>query len=332
MGESGGGPHRVLSVVGAGRSGTTVLASILGEVAGVASAGELRFLWGRGVQEGRPCGCGDPPAECPVWAPVVAETVDHLRSRRPAAGLDDLVDAQRAVARPRSFPRLLRTVGPADAGPSTWPELDLVRDTTATAVRALARVTGASVVVDTSKRPVDAAVMASTPDLDVRVVHLVRDPRAVVHSWRRAKSFTAGGQTRTMGTRGMAGTVRRWSANAMFAEGLRRRMGPERWLSLRYEDFAAHPRTSVESILDFLDIAAPSPFRDDRTALLHPNHIVAGNPSRFTTGEVTIRADDAWQREMPIRDQRLVASLTWPLLLRHGYRVGTPGDRRAAPR
>jgi hypothetical protein len=39
---------KVLSIVGAGRSGTTVLASILGEVGGFASAGELRWLWERG--------------------------------------------------------------------------------------------------------------------------------------------------------------------------------------------------------------------------------------------------------------------------------------------
>ena len=64
---------------------------------------------------------------------------------------------------------------------------------------------------------------------------------------------------------------------------------------------------------------ATAPFTDDRTARLHPNHIVAGNPSRFTTGDVTIRSDDAWTREMPLRDQRLVAGLTLPLLFRYGY-------------
>lgn len=329
MGESGGDPPRVLSVVGAGRSGTTVLASILGEVTDVTSAGELRFLWGRGVQEGRPCGCGRGPAECPVWEPVVAATLDHLGARRPAAGLGDLVDAQRAVARPRAFPRVLRAVDRGGHDPEGWDDLSLVRDTTATAVRTLARVTGASVVVDTSKRPVDAAVMASATDLDVRVLHLVRDPRAVVHSWRRSKSFTAGGQTRTMGTRGLAGTVRRWTANALFAEALRRRIAPDRWLHLRYEDFAAQPRRSVESILEFLDVDGAVPFQDDHTARLGANHIVAGNPSRFTTGEVTIRTDDAWQREMPLRDQRLVASLTLPLLLRHGYPLAPRGGRSA---
>ena len=69
------------------------------------------------------------------------------------------------------------------------------------------------------------------------------------------------------------------------------------------------------------EIGAPAvtPFVDARTARLYPNHIVAGNPSRFTTGEVTIRSDDAWKREMPLWDQRVVAALTLPLRMRYGY-------------
>ena len=49
-----GAPIKVLSVTGAGRSGTTVLASILDGFEGFASAGEVRRLWERGVAEGRP--------------------------------------------------------------------------------------------------------------------------------------------------------------------------------------------------------------------------------------------------------------------------------------
>ena len=319
MSMSGRGRLRVLSVVGAGRSGTTVLASILGEVDGFTSAGELRFLWSRGVREGRPCGCGRPPTECPVWEPVIAATRHRLASSLPPSTVDDLVAAQDDLKRPTAFPRVLRTLDAAPSARAAWPALALVRDTMATAVLTLAGTTAASVVVDTSKRPLDAAVMAGLPDVDGYVLHLVRDPRAVVHSWRRAKSFTIDGGTRTMGTRGLGGTVRRWTSNALYAEALRRRLPPERWLHLRYEDFAARPRESIESILAFLGAPGPAPFADDHTARLNPNHIVAGNPSRFTTGEVSIRRDDAWHREMPLRDQRLVASMTLPLLLRHGY-------------
>ncbi len=308
----------VLSVVGAGRSGTTVLASLLNEVDGITSAGELRWLWERGLRDGRPCGCGRPPAECPVWGPVVAESQNLLAGAIPPPTVDDLIAAQHDLKRMSAFPGVLRTVAadPARRGPAALP---LVRDAMARACRTLAGTTGANVVVDTSKRPLDAAVIATVPHLDTCVLHVVRDPRAVVHSWSRAKTFRAAGEDRTMGSRGLASSVRRWTGNALYAEALRRRYPPQRWLHIRYEDFAARPRATLEQILAFVGAPAGTPFTDDRTARLRPNHIVAGNPSRFTTGEVTIRSDDAWKRDMSRGDQQLVASLTWPLRARYGY-------------
>jgi hypothetical protein len=78
---------KVLSIVGSGRSGTTVLAAILGEVAGFFDAGELHWVWGRSLVEQRPCGCGRPPAKCPIWSRVV-EGVFGVppRTRPPAEG------------------------------------------------------------------------------------------------------------------------------------------------------------------------------------------------------------------------------------------------------
>ena len=312
---------KVLSVVGAGRSGTTVLAGILGELDGVVSAGELRFLWERGLASDRPCGCGSQPVDCPVWGPVSAAAGRALAVDWPGVDIDTIIAAQHELKRRRNFPRVLRTMTQAQPD---WPALLLVRAAIGAACLALAEVTSARIVVDTSKRPLDAAVLAGVPDIDHYVLHIVRDPRAVVHSWRRTKAFTAGGQSRTMGTRSLPSTTRRWSANCLSAEALRRRVPVARWSHLRYEDFADDPRSAVQAIVELLgEPKTTSPFLDDHTVLLHPNHIVAGNPSRFTTGPVTIRADMAWRSQMPVRDQQLVSMLTFPLLRRYGYRGRT---------
>jgi hypothetical protein len=70
--------------------------------------------------------------------------------------------------------------------------------------------------------------------------------------------------------------------------------------------------------------------------VLGANHIVAGNPSRFETGPVAVRADDEWRRRLPRRSQLLVALLTMPLLRRFGYvgrHDGKPQPQQpAAPR
>lgn len=316
---------KVLSVVGAGRSGTTVLASILGELDGFTSAGELRWLWERGVRDGRPCACGRPPEECTVWSTVLDDVRAALAERLPTTDVEAVVAAQHEVAARRRLPRLFGSIGTASPD---WKALETVRTVIGAACFSLAAGTGARVVVDTSKRPADAAVLAGLPDVDHYVLHIVRDPRAVVHSWRRAKTFTTGGQTRTMGTRSLGSTVRRWWSSGLWTEGLRRHVPGSHWMHMRYEDFAAEPRRAVEELMSFMGESGPTPFVDDHTVRLRPNHIVAGNPSRFTTGAVTIRADEEWRRQMSRRDRLLVSGLTMPLMRRYGY---TRRDGAAAP-
>lgn len=307
---------KVLSMVGAGRSGTTILASILGEVDGVLGAGELRWLWERGVLAGRPCGCGSSPVDCPVWGPVIERAVQRLGGRDAQETAQRIVAAQREVGRRKNLPRVLASTG---GGPSDWPALRLVQEATGATCEALMHTTGMRTLVDTSKRPIDAAIVASVPGIDHYVLHVVRDPRAVAHSWSRVKTFTTAGTTRTMGRLGARSTARRWVTNALAAEALRRRTPRARWHHLRYEDFAVEPRPSVEAILEFLQHAGPPPFLDDETVGLGPNHIVSGNPNRFTTGRVTIRSDEAWRLEMPKPKQRGVALAAFPLMVRYGY-------------
>lgn len=314
MGASGAS-LKVLSIVGAGRSGTTVIASILGEVPGFASGGEIRWLWRRGVVEGRPCACGLPPTECPVWAPVVKQTLAAVEVEDDDP-LQAIIAAQSEVAMTRHRLRVMRS---AAEPTTTWTALHRVRTAIGTACHALSSATGSTVVVDSSKRPHDAAVIAALPDISHYVLHVVRDPRAVAYSWRRAKSFTVSGQTRTMGTRRLGGSVTRWNTNSWGAELLRRRIPEERWLRLRYEDFCADPQVACQAITRLLGEDGAPPFDSADVVRLRPGHLVAGNPSRFEVGAVRIRLDEEWRTGMSTRDQRVVTGATYPLGRRYGY-------------
>jgi hypothetical protein len=305
-------PTKVLSIVGPGRSGTTILASVLGEAEGVVSVGELRWLWRRGLLERRSCGCGLAPDECPVWSAVVAQAVAG-RTETTA----EIAAAQDELASRRHRMRALRS---AVGGNTGWPALERVRAVTAQLIPAIAEVTGARVIVDSSKRAQDAAVLAALDEVDHYVLHMVRDPGAVAFSWqRRDKTVRVAGGTRAMATRRLVPSVARWSENCASAEALRRYVRPERWLFLRYEDFAAEPRAAVAGILAFLGEKPAPPFVDEDTVVLGLNHTVAGNPNRFRVGPVRIALDDEWGRRMPRHQQLAVRALTLPFLLRYHY-------------
>ena len=314
---------KILSIVGPGRSGTTVLAGILGAVDGVVDVGELRWLWRRGLLERRTCGCGLPVDECPLWSAVVAKVMAG-RSESPTEFASEVADAQELLISRR---HRLRVINSAAAG-AEWPPLEPVKAVTAQLVRGVAEATEERVVVDSSKRAQDAAVLTGLPDVDHYVLHMVRDPRAVAFSWgRRDKTIRVAGGTRPMGSRGLLSSVSRWMENGIGAMALRRHLPADRWMFLRYEDFATQPRATISRILAFLGEDGSAPFVDDDTVELDVNHTVAGNPNRFKVGPVTIRLDDEWRRRMPRHRQVLVQALTWPLRRRLSARA--PGGPRA---
>jgi Sulfotransferase family len=315
----------VLYIAGTGRSGSTVLANVLGEVAGCVSVGELRYLWERGLIENRLCGCGAAFLDCPFWGEVLQ-----------AAFGDALPDAARMqalqgkAARMRSLPRLLLARGRSDrvtAGTGGLPE-HLQR-----LYAAVLQVSGARVVVDSSKLPSHAVLLDSTPGLDVTVVHLVRDPRAAAFSWRRKKEQPDRRTPGYMERRGVGKSVALWLVWNAAIEFLWRGRR-DRYVRVSYEDFVADPRIAVTRICAAAGIpvdtaATAGVFLADRTVRLGVSHTVAGNPARLRHGPVALRLDDEWASAMPVRDRLLVTVGAAPLLGRYGYPV-LPGPRGSA--
>jgi len=322
----------VLSLVGPDRSGTTVLGNILGEVEGITNAGEMRWLWRRGLRERRPCGCGRPPVECPRWSDVLDRARPELtRSTRREdfdAAVSEVMTAQGEVLALRNRVRLLSSVNSRELD---WPALSCTRAVTAELCRSLVEVTGAPLIVDTSKLVAVAALLAGDDRIDHYVLQVTRDPRAVAFSWQRPKPLPLAGGMGTMATVGTSSTVAWWMLASLEAELLRRRIPRDRWMLLKYEDFVQHPKASVDRVLAFLEVSAPGPFVADDTVALGTNHTLAGNPNRFRTGLVQIREDDEWRSRMAQRDRIIIGAAAYPLLVRYGYplRTGLHGSKLA---
>ncbi|NLE81777.1 MAG: sulfotransferase, partial [Rhodococcus sp.] len=52
---------------------------------------------------------------------------------------------------------------------------------------------------------------------------------------------------------------------------------------------------------------------DETVVLLGTDHTVSGNPMRFRSGAVAVRADDRWRTEMPSLARVFVSVVTTPL-------------------
>src|SRR5580704_1912373 len=305
----------VLYIAGTGRSGSTVLANILGEVDGVFAAGEVRYLWQRGLKEGRLCGCGLTVRDCPVWSRVLAAAGQLDDAER----VDAIVSMLQRTGRIRNLPGVLAGSVVPRLDPAESHALAPARDALGDLYAAIADVTGCRVIVDSSKLPAYANVLAATPGIDLRVVHLIRDPRGAAYSWSSRKTLADGAARSHMEQIGPAKSAVLWDIWNL-AGGVLFKGGPDRYLRLRYEDFVSDPPGSIRAILGMVGIKdADLPFINSNEARTTPNHSVAGNPDRLRHGVITLRSDDRWRLAMKPRNRRLVSTLTSPLLLRYGY-------------
>jgi hypothetical protein len=306
-------PVKVLYVAGLGRSGSTILANALGQVEGFFSGGELNFIWKHTLIENRLCGCGRPARECPFWGPVFEEEFGGQSE----ALAREMMRLQYSGARTRHIPMMLTEGGRR----KIRGRLGEFLDNTERLYAAIQSVAGSRVIVDTSKEPAYGYALGMVPGIDLRVLHLVRDPRAAAYSWAKKKRQPDSTDREFMHRKTPTQSAVLWDAWNAAIEALWRRM-PARYLRLRYEDFIADPRRGFEEILNLTgEDVAELPLVGERDVKLGISHTVSGNPNRFDTGTVELRQDRAWQEQMKSRDRALVTALTLPLLARYHYSV-----------
>ncbi|MEC9341761.1 MAG: sulfotransferase [Pseudomonadota bacterium] len=298
----------VIFVVGYGRSGSTLLDRLLGCAEGTVSTGELRNLWRRGFQKNQRCSCGSAFADCPFWCAVIAEAFPD--------GVPD-PGAVLAVRRRANAVRRVRQIvrGAALSAPERE-YLDLWRRI----YRAIGQVSGADVIIDSSKDAGHAFFFAGAQGVDARYIHLIRDGRAAAFSRTRVKlrPEVQGGGAR-MRVRNPLRSALRWGAVNAEIDRLGRGSAPI--TRLRYEDLLRDPlatlRTTVAAL--GLDLDYPDTLLRDGEVSLAPNHMVSGNPVRFQTGGVALREDQEWRQAMPRRHRLGVEFIARAGLRRYGY-------------
>ena len=176
----------------------------------------------------------------------------------------------------------------------------------------------ATILIDSSKR-LHGFVLAAIPEIELHVLHLVRDARATVYSWTRKKEYQKEQNNVIYFPRYnpfFASIL--WCFDNISAELLGFQC--KRYLRIRYEDFIQSPVVIIKKILSFIEEPQmPMPVFEGSRINLDVQHSLSGNPVRFKRGEHIIKSDYNWEKNLSLITQKAVVCISWPFLLRYGY-------------
>jgi hypothetical protein len=282
---------QVIYVMGAGRSGSTILGVTLGNYDGVFYAGELDGWLGR---SGEPQ--IDDEARVRFWRSV--------RERVPGASELFGRSAERSLERSMSLFRVHRWRARRGMRAS-------YRRIAEDLYRAVAAAAGTPMIVDTSHYPLRARELRELGGIDFHLIYLMRDPQSVVASFNNKDVAQYTKSTLTT-------NLYLWLTN-LLCVWVFLRQPRDRRLVVRHEDFVADPQSVTGQILRCAGVVAAAP---DFSAL--------GTGVAFQ-GNRVIRSERIALKSEPDRAVRRsaltsVLQFPWTLLLsRLRPRASTPG-------
>jgi hypothetical protein len=297
----GSGTVRYVCIPGSPFTGSTLLGRLLNEHPQCASIGAAVGLIARADLSTYRCSCGRLFRECEFWHQIEGRTRElghpvnvfstnfwntHLRlspNRLINAalvrslgrdGLNRLRDALVLKA-----PRVRAAV--AEMGWNSW--------SLASAVLERA---GKSVFVDTSRDHQRPKYLAMHPRLDLRVIHLVRDPRGNSASIMKHTGTD------------VSTAARQWKHYNVEAARVRQYLPAGSWMSLRYEELCADPTGVLDRIADFVGVDRARPDQGAQTGDAH----IIGNKARLR-GRSEIREDRSWEETLGQADLARIARI-----------------------
>ncbi len=303
--------RKVIYIGGWGRSGSSLLANILGSSPKAVSVGELRYLWDRGMVENKLCGCGEAFDSCQYWSTVL----NHASlSANPETG-------RRYAERVGSDATLSQLIAMLTAGGRRYRrrrfEETAILDSLYNSIGAVA---DADIIIDASKTPPYALNLLTNENVDLYFIHLIRDPRAVAYSWSRKRASKEAADEMLPRYSGLKSGLY-WAGFNLLGLLFRWRRRAN-YLAVRYEDFCNEPRSTVADIFDHCGIGDPElQWYSDQEVDVSMQHSISGNPSRFNVGRVTIKPDIAWQTRMATTPRWIVTLLCVSLFPVFGYKI-----------
>ena len=309
----------LIYIASTGRSGSTLLESILGTHSQIINVGEIQ-VWPRNLVEGGflPCGCGVNVPDCPFWNQV-AEKVNPLTQTSPQI---DFFREKYNAGKTLRMSRVKDFFKKVEPSKSLKEKIDIYGDNNYKIFEALLEVAEKETkirpqwIVDSSKDPYRLLWLISSQRFNIKVIQITKDPRAFVYSMSKEIIKE---KPSNLHQKLLKMTVMKSGAwliqNQLFAQLGKLYLSPLDYKLIQYEQLASEPEKVIPEIADFVGFSfeekAITEFRNNK------NHTIAGNPMRFREGGISL--DEAWKVRLPNIYQNLAKLITQVKMSDYGY-------------
>ncbi|WP_166371950.1 sulfotransferase [Psychromonas sp. SA13A] len=296
--------QKLVYLAAASHSGSTMTAMLLGAHPDLCSVGELKAI-NLGDESSYLCSCKTLAKDCSFWKGVT----DKMETK----GHDFCISNAGTDIRTGATPYMHRLLRPLVRDPfmefvrdsllilsPIWrKQLPLLQKRNADYVRSIAEQAGVETVVDSSKIGIRLKYLLRNPDLDIKVIWVVRDGRGVSLAYKdpsefadaKDPKFRGGGAGKTPEhSRGIGVGAEEWVRCNQETEALLATMSKESWMQVHYEDICNDTEKTLNKLFEFIGVDPSLKRLDFKTV----EHHVVGNGMRLDDSEV-IKLDDRWK-------------------------------------
>jgi hypothetical protein len=318
-------------ILGASHSGSTLLAMLLNAHPDITTIGETSPGKMGDINKYR-CSCRKIIKECHFWENVVTE----MRKKHPEFDFGHFGTKFECVSRPiinrlllfehRGI--LLEFLRDAMLGLSPhWRQYK--QDITARCCDLVTTVlaqSGGRIFVDSSKLAHRLKFLLCISKFNVKVIHLVRDGRAVALTYMNQDEFGDSKDTSlrrggmgmkaeaTVASLPMEKAADEWRRCLSSAEHVLAGLDKSQYIGLHYEDLCRDPEVALERLFIFLSLDPDKRVKDFRSIEQH----VIGNGMRLdTTAQVVL--DERWKTVLTKEDLKTFDRIAGTMNRRYGY-------------
>ena len=291
---------KVIYIVGCGRSGTTIMDILLGNHVGLLSVGELIHAhdnW----NEDKLCSCGANLKKCDVWGDVGVEFFEYNSEN----SYYNIIKRQKDIEKQSSIVKHIFGFYPKSVVQNYHSYVYGVFEM-------LKKKSSSSQIIDSSKSIGRCLLLLKNKKLNVKVIHLVRDPRGVYLSFQKKTIVTP--------TKSIFSLSFYWLIVNFLAEILRLKYGKNKVLRIRYEDLVTNSDVTLKEIQKFLCIDLSDVNKKIKNKIpMQRGHLASGNRLKNQDKPIVLQPDLEWGVKIKLHQRLLVQFLCLPHMFYYKY-------------